>query len=117
MSQGIARSAAAPLPEGPLMGEILRRILTVAHPDRIIVFGSAAAGAMTRDSDIDLLVLESGPVDHRREGQRIRAALVGLGVPFDVIVMSTERFEETKEVIGGIAYPAHKYGKTVYEAA
>lgn len=117
MRQGIARSDVAPSPDGPLMAEILRRILGVAHPDRVIVFGSAAAGAMTKDSDIDLLVLESGPVDTRNEGQRIRAALVGLGVPFDVIVMSTERFEETKAVIGGIAYPAHKYGKTVYEAA
>lgn len=117
MRQGIARSAAAPVPEDPLMGEIVRRVLRVAHPDRVIVFGSAAAGAMDKDSDIDLLVLEPGPVDRRKEGQRIRAALVGLGVPFDVIVMSTERFEETKAVIGGIAYPAHKYGKTVYEAA
>jgi hypothetical protein len=56
-------------------------------------------------------------VDHRKEARRIRAALAGLGFPFDVIVMSTERFEETKEVIGGIAHPAHKYGETVYEAA
>ena len=31
-------------------------------------------------------------------------------------VMATERFEETKHVIGGIAYPANKYGKVIYEA-
>jgi hypothetical protein len=40
-----------------------------------------------------------------------------MGYPFDVIVMSVERFEESKGVIGGIAYPANKYGKVVYEAA
>lgn len=117
MTQEKDQSAAGPLLEGQLMTEILRRILAVAPADRIIVFGTAAAGVMTKDSDIDLLVLESGPVDHRKEARRIRAALAGLSFPFDVIVMSTERFEETKEVIGGIAYPAHKYGKTVYEAA
>ena len=33
-----------------------------------------------------------------------------IGYPVDVIVMATERFEETKGVIGGVAYPAHKYG-------
>ena len=35
---------------------------------------------------------------------------------FDVIAMDKERFTETKNVIGGIAYPANKYGKTIYEA-
>jgi len=43
--------------------------------------------------------------------------LRGLGHAFDVIVLSNEWFEESKEVIGGIAYPAHKYGKVIYEAA
>ena len=31
--------------------------------------------------------------------------------------MPTERFEESKDVIGGLAYPARKYGKVIYEAA
>jgi hypothetical protein len=31
--------------------------------------------------------------------------------------MAPERFEETKYVIGGLAYPANKYGKVIYEAA
>jgi hypothetical protein len=39
------------------------------------------------------------------------------GYPFDIIVMAVERFEESKETIGGIAYPAHKYGKVIYEEA
>jgi len=32
-------------------------------------------------------------------------------------VMRSERFEETRNIIGGIAYPANKYGKVIYEAA
>jgi hypothetical protein len=31
--------------------------------------------------------------------------------------MARERFEETKNIIGGIAYPANKYGRVIYEAA
>jgi hypothetical protein len=36
---------------------------------------------------------------------------------FDVIVMTTERFDEVKGVVGTIAHPAHRQGEVVYEAA
>ena len=100
-----------------LMNEIVKRILEVAEPQRIILFGSAATGQMTKDSDIDLLVLEPSPADARQESVRIRQAMRGLGYPFDIIVMAVERFEESKDVVGGIAYPAHKYGRVIYEEA
>jgi predicted nucleotidyltransferase len=100
-----------------LIKEIIRRILTVASPDRVILFGSAATGQMTRDSDIDLLIVEADPGDRREESVLIDSVLGGLDYPFDIIVISTEWFEESKGVIGGIAYPANKYGKVVYEAA
>ena len=48
---------------------------------------------------------------------RIRRALGDVQYPVDVIVISSERFEETKDIIGGIAYPAQKYGRVLYEAA
>lgn len=100
-----------------LLQEIVGRVLEVGQPDRIILFGSAARGQMTRDSDIDLLVLEASPKQPRRQSVRLRNALRGLGYPFDVMVMATERFEESKEIIGGLAYPAQKYGRVIYEAA
>jgi hypothetical protein len=40
-----------------------------------------------------------------------------MGCPFDLIVMPTERFEETKDLISGIAYPANQYGNVICEAA
>jgi len=100
-----------------IIEEIIKRVLKVAQPERIILFGSAATGEMTPDSDIDLLILAARPVDRKQESIRIGDALRGLGYPFDVIVMATERFEESKEVIGGLAYPANKHGKVIYEAA
>jgi predicted nucleotidyltransferase len=101
----------------PLVRDIVERLTRVAEPDRIILFGSGATGRMTPDSDVDLLVLQPGVRDPRLESRRLRTALTGLPVPFDVIVMSTARFEETKSVIGGIAYPANRYGKVIYEVA
>lgn len=100
-----------------LLDEIVRRVLSVAHPDRIILFGSAAAGQMTKDSDIDLLVVEPAPGNIRERSVEIREALGYVGYPIDVIVIPTERFERTKGVVGGIAFPANKYGRVIYAAA
>ena len=79
-----------------LLSEIIRRVLEIVRPDRIILFGSAARGTMTRDSDIDLLILESSLDLDKSEKTMVRDNLRGLGVPFDIIIMSTERFEETE---------------------
>ncbi|MDT8370186.1 MAG: nucleotidyltransferase domain-containing protein [Longimicrobiales bacterium] len=103
--------------DSDLVREIVDRLTRIAELDRIILFGSGATGRMTPDSDVDLLVVQADVQDPRGESRRLRAALAGVPVPFDVIVMSTDRFEETKGVIGGIAYPANRYGKVIHEAA
>jgi uncharacterized protein len=97
--------------------EIVRRILAVARPDRIILFGSAATGTMTPDSDVDLLVLKRSAEQPYEEMAALEDALRGMGYPFGVVVLPLDRFEETKEVIGSLAYPAHRYGRVLYEAA
>ncbi|HPD07556.1 MAG TPA: nucleotidyltransferase domain-containing protein [Candidatus Bipolaricaulis sp.] len=96
--------------------EIVSRIVATARPARIVLFGSAATGTMGQESDVDLLVLQDNGANPREETVRIRTALSGLGLAFDVVVMPLARYDETKDVIGGIAYPAHKYGRVLYEA-
>ena len=115
-TQPAAQAPPAHLPQA-VVDEIVRRVLTVARPDKIILFGSAAAGTMTPDSDVDLLVVEPGEFDRREEYVRIRRAIGDLGYPFDVILIGAERFEETKDLVGGIAYPASNHGRVIYEAA
>lgn len=97
--------------------EIIRRVLSVSSPEKIILFGSAATGKMNPDSDIDLLIVESDPGDRRRESVRIDKALGGPGYPVDVIAVSSEYFSQTRKIISGTAYPADKYGKVIYEAS
>ncbi len=43
-----------------ILQDVTRRIVETAHPRRIVLFGSAASGTMTRDSDLDMLVIMSG---------------------------------------------------------
>lgn len=102
--------------DGDLLKKVVDRILAVAKPERIILFGSGATGLMTRDSDLDLLIIERDFRSQRDESARLRQALGDLGIPVDVFAMTLERFEETKGVIGGLAYPANKYGRVIYEA-
>lgn len=100
-----------------LLEEIVGRLTAAAQPARVIVFGSVATNTAGADSDIDLLVLLDDVKDSRRESVRLRDVLRGIAVPLDVVVMATQRFEETKHVVGGIAYPAHRYGRVIYAAA
>ena len=100
-----------------ILEHVVDQILELAHPDFVILFGSAATGEMTADSDLDLLIVERQVVNTRQESIRLRAALDDVPFPIDVIVMSRQWFDDTKDVIGGIAYPAHKYGRVLYEAA
>ena|SRR6185295_19966349 len=99
-----------------LIKEVVDRILAVTRPEKIILFGSAATGQMGPDSDLDLLVIEEGFGNAREESVRLRAALAGVDIPIDIFPMEPGRFEETKNVIGGLAFPANKYGAVIYEA-
>ena len=42
------------------LDEVIRRIVEVAEPENIIIFGSAARCDMTRHSDLDLLFIKEG---------------------------------------------------------
>ncbi len=99
------------------INQIVNAIIVGYAPKKIILFGSYAQGTPSRDSDIDLLVLAPAPDNTAKESVRVGRSLSGLGYPFDTFIMPTERFEESKNIFGGLAYPAYKYGRTIYEAA
>ena len=68
-----------------MLDEIVRRVVEVADPERIILLGSAARGESRPDSDIDLLVVKEGA--HRRKlSQAIYRRLMGIGRSVDVVV-------------------------------
>ena len=98
-----------------LIHEIIRRILTVTNPVKIFLFGSAARGQMTSDSDIDLMVIEENPDTSGKEQFNIRKSLRGLGHPFDIVIMSRNYYEQRKDTVGRLAYPVSREGKVIYE--
>ena len=78
----------------PQLDEIIRRIVEVADPQRILMFGSAARGAMGPDSDIDLLVIVEGPVHRRHMAQRLYRYMVGVTQPVDIVVATPKDIEQ-----------------------
>jgi len=97
-----------------VLDEIVRRIVKVADPDKIILFGSAARGEMGRHSDVDLLVVKSGCVHRRKLAQEIYKSLLGVELPVDVVV-TPEDIERYRDAIGLIIESAVREGKVVYD--
>ncbi|MGH7467562.1 MAG: nucleotidyltransferase domain-containing protein [Longimicrobiales bacterium] len=99
-----------------LLSEIIRRIVEVAQPDRIILFGSFARGEAGPDSDIDLLIVKSNVAHRRRLAQQIRMKMFGVPVPVDIMVVTPEDLERYAHAVGTIIGPALQEGREVYAA-
>lgn len=94
---------------------IAEKIKEKFKPEKIILFGSYAYGNPTKDSDVDFLVVTSEKIE-RKEKLKIQSELyLKFKIPVQIILLEKEEFLETKDVIGGICYPAAKYGKVLYE--
>lgn len=93
-----------------LLRDVTRRIVNALAPEQVILFGSYAEGRATADSDLDLLVVTERPVSREERLLWARSLFQDVPLPVQVITISRQEYEETRDVIGGIAYPAAKYG-------
>lgn len=108
--------SALPAPYHPTLVETTRRIVQTAHPRRIILFGSAARGSLTPDSDLDLLVIVRGPVHRRKLAQAIYRNLHGLDLPVDIVVVTEADVASQSNRPYSIIKPALDEGQVVYDA-
>jgi predicted nucleotidyltransferase len=89
-----------------------------ADPEKIILFGSAARGQMTEDSDLDFLVVWRGegfPNNRRRAGYLMKVLPDDVTVPMDVIVMTPEQYRLETEDERTLTAMVADEGKVVYE--
>jgi predicted nucleotidyltransferase len=98
-----------------LLKDIAGRIADALAPEQIILFGSYAEGRATADSDLDLLVVTKRSLSREEQLMQVQDLFQDMLLPVQVITISQQVFEETRDVIGGIAYPASKYGRVIYE--
>jgi predicted nucleotidyltransferase len=97
--------------------EAVRRIVQVAHPVKIILFGSWSRGNPRAESDVDLLVIERVVENRFAELIRLNQALRGLLLAVDILVIGETDFKEWAETPGSVYGAAWREGRVIYEAA
>lgn len=99
-----------------VLRDIVQRVVRVAHPEKIILFGSAVKGEMGPNSDVDLLVVVKPGVHRRKLAGEIYKNLIGVGQAVDIIVVTAEDVERYADSPMLVIEPALREGKVVYAA-
>ena len=103
--------------EQELPDEIVRRIVAVADPDKIILFGSRARGEADEESDYDVLVVAPSSEDPWRRAVPIHRALRGVPASCDIVWRTPEEVDRWRGVPSHLLTRATREGLTVYERA
>jgi HEPN domain-containing protein/predicted nucleotidyltransferase len=123
-SQEIARRLVAAHPQSaPCMSAqdeaelsgIVEQVVKRLHPQKIILYGSFAYGHPHEESDFDVLTVMQTP-SSRKENWAIIEEIRGKR-ELQLVSMGEVEYEETREVVGGLAYPAHQWGKVLWRSA
>jgi len=103
-------------PDPQVVDRLIQSVVTSVHPLRIMLFGSAARGEMGPDSDLDVLVVMPPGTHRRKTAQRLYRQLVGMGIPFDIVVATPEDLELHRSNPGLIYGTILREGTEVYAA-
>ncbi len=95
--------------------DLKNRILAVDDPERIILFGSHAAGCATESSDVDLLVVTRSALSRHKREVLLTRKLFGSGIAFDLLVLTPAEMEERIRLNGPFFREILAHGKTIYE--
>ena len=95
--------------------KIVRQIVEIAEPERIILFGSAAREEMGPHSDVDLLVIKSGDYSRRDLAAQIYTQL-DVDEAVDVVLATPEDLERYRDSFALVYYPALREGREIYRA-
>ena len=99
----------------PKLDLIVSRILTVAQPNQIILFGSRARGEAGPYSDYDVVVVDEAGGGVVRSSE-IRRAIGGIGASVDVLLATPEEMEERREGLSHVLALAQREGIVLYAA-
>lgn len=107
--------AAFPSVTEELLREVVRRILSVGTPRKIVLFGSWARGQARPDSDLDLLIIEESDLPRHRRARRHRMALLGLFPAKDIVVWTPGEVRQWQHVPNAFITTILAEGRVLYE--
>ena len=99
----------------PVVDDIVRRIVSAAQPEKVILFGSQARGDARPNSDFDVLVIKQTAEPRYCRSAALYAALADLPVEVEVMVYTPEEVEEWSAVPQAFVTTAVREGITIYE--
>jgi len=95
--------------------EFGRRIGREFDAERVVLFGSYARGAVTEDSDVDLLVIV--PFEGRSVDKSVEIRMkLRPRFPIDLLVRTPEKVQQRLEMGDGFMREILEEGKVLYEA-
>ncbi|MDX8409603.1 MAG: nucleotidyltransferase domain-containing protein [Mariprofundales bacterium] len=101
------------------LAQIVSTIVRVSAPEQIILFGSHARVDAGPESDLDLLVVESGTFDQNRsrrsELTRLWKALAHFMVAKDILLYNQKEVEKWRGSVNHVIANALREGKVLYE--
>lgn len=103
-----------PVDEQEVLDDIVQRIVRIAAPERVVLFGSTARGDTNADSDFDLLVVKAGQYRRRRFAKEIYKGMIGAGHAVDIIVVTPEDIERYRDADALVIAPALREGRVIY---
>lgn len=107
-------TAISPIVSRKTLDKIVKRLVALASPVKIILFGSYARSEAKPGSDLDLLVVEKEISNQYDEALRLDRALSDLMLPIDLIVVSEAEFSRYGRVPGTIYYRSLQEGQVLY---
>ena len=93
---------------------VVDRIARAVQPERIFLFGSRANGTARPDSDIDLVVLYSGPKSKRELSLDIHRLFPHPDFSMDLFVMRPEELQTQRHVANTLAREISERGIVCY---
>ncbi len=97
------------------LDEIVCRIVEVAQPEQVILFGSTARGTTGPHSDLDLLIIKTGRYNARKVAGLIYQRMRGITRSIDLVIVTPQQVKENRNSQFSVLYPALREGRVVYE--
>ncbi len=98
-----------------ILDEIVRRIVKLANPSKIVLFGSRARGDAGPQSDFDLLVVRPSSEPRYRRSAPIFTALADLPVEVEVVVYTPDEIQQWAAVPEAFITTAIREGRVLHE--